>query len=84
MRNTVRTVLMSGLMPCLILGLLLAVVYYFASPGVDGEGSGLIALALLVGQVYLLVRWVLRISLLGAESLLYRSAQGTLRRSSRI
>lgn len=65
-----------------VLGLLLAVVYYFATPGVGGEGSALIVLALVVGQVYLLLRWVLRISLLGAESLLYRSAQGYLRRDS--
>jgi hypothetical protein len=58
------------------LGLLLAALYYFVSPGLAGSGMGLIVLALIVGQLYLLLRWVLRIGLLGAESILYREASG--------
>lgn len=64
------------------LGLLLAALYYFVSPGPAGSGMGLIVLALIVGQAYLLLRWVLRVSLLGAESIVYREASGYMRSES--
>ena len=64
------------------LGLLLAALYYFVSPGPAGSGMGLIVLALILGQLYLLLRWVLRISLLGAESTVYREASGFMRSES--
>lgn len=58
------------------LGLLLTAAYYLVVPGVADSGIGLIVLALLVGQLYLLLRWFLRISLLGAESIVFRSVRG--------
>lgn len=65
-----------------LLGLVLTAVYFFVVPGVAGSGLGIMVLALLVGQAYLLLRWVLRISLLGAEAILFQSIHGYLRRGS--
>lgn len=59
-----------------LLGLLLTAVYYLLVPDVAGSGLGIVVLALVVGQLFLLLRWVLRISLLGAESILFQSIRG--------
>lgn len=59
-----------------LLGLLLTALYFFLAPGAAGSGPGLIALSLLVGQVYLLLRWVLRISLLSAETRVFKTVRG--------
>ena len=64
------------------LGLLLAALYYFLSPGLASSGIGLIVLALIVGQLYLILRWMLRIGLLGAESIVYRQASGYMQSDS--
>jgi len=65
-----------------LLGILLTTVYFFLVPDVAGSGLGHMVLALSVGQLYLLLRWVLRISLLGAESIVFQSIHGYLRRGS--
>jgi len=65
-----------------VMGLLLTAVYFFVVPGVVGSGLGLMVLALAVGQLYLLLRWVLRISLLGAEAIVFQSIHGYRRRGS--
>ncbi len=65
-----------------LLGLLLTAVYYLAAPSVANSGSGAIALALMIGQLYLLLRWVLRICLLGAESIVFQSVHGYRRRGT--
>ena len=64
------------------LGLILAALYYFLSPGLASSGIGLIVLALIVGQLYLILRWMLRIGLLGAESIVYRQASGYMQSDS--
>lgn len=63
-----------------LLGLLLTAVYFFLVPDVAGSGLGPVVLALVIGQVYLLLRWTLRIGLLGAESIVFQSIRGYRRR----
>ena len=65
-----------------VLGLLLTAAYFYLVPGVTGSGLGIVILALVVGQVYILLRWMLRIGLLGAESIVFQSIHGHLRRAS--
>jgi hypothetical protein len=65
-----------------LLGLLLAAVFYTPAPGVGSPGVGSILIALVVGQLYLLLRWALRISLLGAESSVFQAARKNRGRSS--
>ena len=61
------------------LGMALAAAYLYLSPGVAGTGTKVILLTIVIGQLYLLLRWILRISLLGAESIVYRSSRGYMR-----
>lgn len=62
-----------------VLGMALAAAYLLLSPGVVGGGTKVVILAMVMGQMYLLLRWTLRISLLGAESVVYRSIRGYMR-----
>lgn len=65
-----------------LLGLLLTAVYFFLAPDVAASGLGPMVLALVVGQLYLLLRWMVRISLLGAESIVFQSIHGYRRQGA--
>lgn len=55
---------------------LLQVTYYWAAPGVSGVSPWALLVSFAIGQLYLLVRWALRIARYGAEIELYDSWTG--------
>jgi len=59
----------------LILGLV-QVMYYLMAPGIGGSSPLALVVAFAIGQVYLLIRWALRIARYGAELALYDSWTG--------
>lgn len=81
----VRSVLQVGRHPLQTMGVfatmlvllgLVQVLYYWTAPGIAGESPAALLVAFLVGQVYLLIRWALRIARYGAEIELYDSWTG--------
>ena len=65
--------------------LLLALVqalYYWLAPGVGGTSPLAVLLAFLVGQLYILFRWALRVARYGAELALFDSFSKPTRQST--
>ena len=62
-----------------VLGLAVVVLWFWLAPGPGQATLVGIALAFLVSQVYLVVRLVLRVGLLGGQMSLYRQLRGARR-----